>query len=194
METRSAGVRYPVVTLMLYYGYERRWGGKRTLKERLRIPPRLDPYVNDYRINLFEIAYLDRARAAMFRSDYGIVVDYFMQMRENGDYVPTMQEIVHVQETLQMLSVMTQDNRFEEACGDAGVGTDGRIVERRPRNMCEVLDRVENRGVERGIAQGEDKLALLMSQLFAQNRMSDARRASEDREYRAELMRELGIK
>ena len=51
--------------------------------------------------------------------------------------------------------------------------------------MCDVLDKVENRG--------ESKVALLMKKLFDQNRIEDAKRASEDKEYRTRLMKELGI-
>ena len=51
--------------------------------------------------------------------------------------------------------------------------------------MCDVLDKVENRG--------ESKTALLMKKLFDQNRIEDAKRASEDNEYRARLMKEFGI-
>ena len=58
----------------------------------------------------------------MFRSDFRIVADYFVQMRENGDYIPDPHEIKHVQETMQLLSIMTQDNRFEEAYNDSGEG------------------------------------------------------------------------
>ncbi len=67
--------------------------------------------------------------------------------------------------------------------------------------MCDVLDKVENRGIAKGIAkgkaegkiEGEDTLALLMKKLFDQNRIEDAKRASEDKEYRIQLMKELGI-
>ena len=38
-----------------------------------------------------------------------------------------------------------------------------------------------------------DTLALLMKKLFDQNRIEDAKRASENKEYRAQLMKELGI-
>ena len=51
--------------------------------------------------------------------------------------------------------------------------------------MCEVLDKVENRG--------ENKMALLMKKLFDQNRVDDAKKASENEEYRAKLMKEFGI-
>lgn len=59
--------------------------------------------------------------------------------------------------------------------------------------MCDVLDKVENRGIAKGKAEGEDTLALLMKKLFDQNRIEDAKRASEDKEYRARLMKEVGI-
>ena len=48
--------------------------------------------------------------------------------------------------------------------------------------ICDVLlDKVENRGIARGKAEGEDTLALLMKKLFDQNRIEDAKRASEDK-------------
>lgn len=66
-------------------------------------------------------------------------------MRKNGDYQPTARQIRHVQETLSFLSILTGDNRFEEACNDK---------EREVRTMCEVLDRIEKRGEMRGMEQG----------------------------------------
>ena len=93
-----------------------------------------------------------------------------------------------MQETLQLLSIMTNDNRFEEAYN---TNTDGQ--KGGPRNMCDVLDKVENRGIAKGKAEGEDTLALLMKKLFDQNRIEDAKRASEDKDYRTRLMKEFGI-
>ena len=101
---------------------------------------------------------------------------------------PSSQDLTHVQETLQLLSIMTNDNRFEEAYN---TNTDGQ--KGGPHNMCDVLDKVENRGIAKGKAEGEDTLALLMKKLFDQNRIEDAKRASEDKEYRARLMKEFGI-
>ena len=66
-----------------------------------------------------------------------------------------------------------------------------------PRNMSDVLDKVENRGIEKGIvkgeSRGENKMALLVKKLLDQNRIDDVKRASEDEKSRAELMEELGI-
>ncbi len=69
--------------------------------------------------------------------------------------------------------------------------------------MCEVLDKIENRGIKKGIAQGiaqgmtqgiaqgEDKAFSLIKFLIANNRLEDLKRVSEDESYRKKLMAEL---
>ena len=145
---RNQNPRYPVVTLLLYFGYQKHWNKPLTLHDCLsEIPEKLKPYVNDYKVNLFEIAWLTDEQVARFHSDFQVVADYFVQMRKNGNYVPSRKQLIHVQEVLQLMSVLTQDHRFEEAYNVE--------VERKENtNMCEVLDRVENRGIAKGIEQG----------------------------------------
>ena len=50
--------------------------------------------------------------------------------------------------------------------------------------MCDVLDKVESRGIAKGIvkgkSRGENKMALLVKKLLDQNRIDDVKRASED--------------
>ena len=191
---------YPVVTMVLYFGHERHWSGQTTLKERLSIPEELDPYVNDYRINLFEIAFMEPKEVELFQSDFRAVADYFVQMQQNGDYKPKPQDLIHVQETLQLLSIMTNDHRFEEVYNEVSDGQKGEI-----RNMCDVLDRVENKGRAEGRAEGKmegialgetkgkNQMAVLMKNLFAQNRLEDAKRATEDADYCDALMKQYGI-
>ena len=64
--------------------------------------------------------------------------------------------------------------------------------------MCDVLDKVENRGIEKGIvkgeSRGENKMALLVKKLLDQNRIDDVKRASEDEVYRDQLIKEFGIR
>ena len=121
-----------------------------------------------------------------------VVADYFVQKRENGDYIPSSQDLTHVQETLQLLSIMTNDNRFEEAYN---TNTDGQ--KGGPRNMCDVLDKVENRGITKGIEKGEiegkNQMALLVKKLLDQSRIDDVKRVSEDEAYRDQLIKEFGI-
>ena len=138
--------RYPVVTLVLYFGYKKRWNKPKNLLSCFHVPEEFKPYVRDYEINLFEIAYLSDEKLKMFQSDFGIVANYFVQMRKNGDYVPDKVTMKHIQETLQLLSVMPGDNRYEEAVEKTEEGG--------PKNMCEVLDRIENKGRLDGLREG----------------------------------------
>jgi hypothetical protein len=137
--------RYPVITLVLHFGMKR-WKKAKSLYEALDIPPEFKQYVNDYKINLFEIAYLEPEQVALFKSDFRIVADYFVQMRKNRDYIPSEETIKHVDAVLKLMSVITQDSRFVEAQRDAEKG--GKA------NMCEFLDKIENRGIEKGRAEG----------------------------------------
>ena len=137
--------RYPVVTMVLYFGLKP-WEGKRSLYECLEIPEEIRPYVSDYRINVFEIAYLEEEQVKRFKSDFRFVADYFVQIRKNRDYKPSRETIRHVDELLKLMTVLTEDERFIEAQNQSEGGV---------RNMCEVLDRAEERGRAEGKAEGK---------------------------------------
>ena len=139
-------VLYPVITLVLYFGYNSRWNQPKSLFELLEIDERIKPYVNDFKINLFEIAYLDREKIDMFKSDFWILADYLYQMRVNKDYVAGDTVIEHVDELLMLMSAMTKDYRFEETINE--------VKGKENLTMCEVLDRVEARGIEKGREEG----------------------------------------
>ncbi len=128
--------RYPVVTLVLYFGYEHHWKKHRHLLDSINVPEELMPFVSDYKINVFEIAWLSDEQVAMFKSDFRIIADYFVQMRKNRDYKPSKETMKHVHEILQLMSAMTNDSRFKEIQNH---------VERSGVNMCEVLDALDNK-------------------------------------------------
>ena len=106
----------------------------------------IKPYVNNFKINLFEIAYLDREKIDMFKSDFRILADYLFQMRVNKNYVAGDTVIEHVDELLMLMSAMTNDYRFEETINE--------VKGKEYVTMCEVLDRVEARGIEKGMEKG----------------------------------------
>ncbi len=110
---------------------------------------KLKPYVNDYKLNIFEIAHLPEEAINHFHSDFRIVVDYFVHKRTDPDYRPIDAErFKHTDELLKLMSVVTQDRRYEEVLFEEGG---------RPENMCELLDRVEAEGVAKGITQGRQE-------------------------------------
>ena len=141
--------KYPVITLVLYFG-ERKWNRNRTLYETLDIPVNIKPFVNDYKINVFEIAYMTPEEVEKFTSDFKIVADYFVQKRMKKDYKPINKAIKHVDELLKLMTVLTGDSRFEEQIKEMHK-EEGEV------RMCEVLDKIENRGISRGIEIGETK-------------------------------------
>ena len=119
------------------------------------------------------------------------MADYFVQKQRNGDYIPSRAKLQHVEAVLQLLSVMTQDNRFEDVLNQQE-GFEGEVS-----TMCDVLDRVEARGEARGETRGEIKgekrLAALMDKLFSLGRLEDAKKAVKDESFRALLFKEFQI-
>ena len=138
----------PVITMVLYYGTDRKWTAPKNLKSLIKVPDNLDKYVNDTKANVFEIAWLTDEQIAKFTSDYKIVANFFVNKRKNKDYIPDDKTTIkHVDEILKFLSVMTGDNRYQEILSDKeGVS-----------NMCDVAQRLEDRGIEKGMKAGIEK-------------------------------------
>lgn len=194
LQNPNADLR-PLITLVLYYGYERRWTGPRTLKERLTTPPVLEPFVSDYRMHLFELAWLTPEQVEMFQSDFRIVADYFVQKRMNRNYHPSKQDMRHVWETLELLTVMEDDTRFMDAynasvADDRGQG--GEI-----HNMCDVLDRAEEEGARKErermqstldqVRQERERMQTILADKDAQMRAALADKDAELRAMQAEI-------
>lgn len=139
--------RVPVITLVLYFG-EKRWDKPLSIKEILNIPDELEPYVNDYKINLFEIAYLSEDQVNMFQSDFRVVADFFVQQRKNEDYQPSTQVIKHVDAVLKLLSTFTGDDRFAQILDDGKEGV---------HTMCDVMEKAVNKGLEKGLEEGLER-------------------------------------
>ena len=137
--------RYPVITIVLHFGMDR-WDKSRNLSETVHVPETWKPYFNDYHAHIFEIAYLSPEQVKMFKSDFGIVADYFVQKRMTGDYIGSSENIRHIDEVMKLLAVFA-DKRFMDSMVISS-------SKRRPKNMCEVLDRIEEKGRTEGRIEG----------------------------------------
>ena len=103
----------PVMTIVLYFGTNRHWYGKKNIKGLMKIPEELNDYINDYEMKVFEIAWLTEAEIDRFHSDFKIVANFFVQKRKNKNYIPDdPTEIRHVDEVLKLLQVMTGYERY----------------------------------------------------------------------------------
>ena len=181
----------PVITLVLYFGYKNRWNAPKTLIEALQVPEMFRPFVTDAKINLFEIAWLTREQVNLFQSDFRVVADYFVQMRENRDYQASKDQLAHINEVLQLLNVMDQDHRFEKKQNETA---DGR---KEAKTMSEWLSRVINESEDKGRAEGreDEKLSNLKTimrkmKLSAQKAMEFLDIPPEDQKKYAPLLKE----
>jgi len=147
---------YPVITLILYFG-KPHWNYPKNLSDCLEVeaPPELLPFINDYKIHVFEIAHLTPEQVKMFKSDFRFVADYVVQTTQNNDYIPSADEITHVEELFKLLSAMTGDHRFEDAYNGE------HYQKGEPITMFDVITEYENRGRAKGREEGREEGAFL---------------------------------
>lgn len=95
----------------------------------------------------------------MFKSDFGVVARFFVNKRRDPEHAADDKTIVkHVDEVLKLLSVMTGDRRYEEILARPEL-TKG------VSSMCNVAQILENKGIEKGRAEGRNLIVETVSQL-----------------------------
>lgn len=150
--------------LVLYFGLKH-WNYGKNLKENIEIPEGLEPYVSDYRINVFEISYLSDETVAKFRSDFRYVAELFTQRRKVHEkkqdrvYL-TPGKVRHAKEVLELMKVMTGDDRFEELLNEQNRKGD-------EQELFEVFDIYENRGIQTGIKKGLEQAQSMIEEANA---------------------------
>ena len=138
--------KYPVITLVLYMGYDRNWKYSNSLLDLFEVDDNLKPYVNDYKINVFEIAFLDREKIDLFKSDFRMLADYLYQMRTSNSYKGDESDIKHVDEILMLMSAMSGFENVENIIKVAH--------ERKVSNMKGFFELAEEKGLKKGIELG----------------------------------------
>jgi hypothetical protein len=139
---------YPVISIILYFGTEP-WQYPTNLKGCFDCPDYLEPYVKDYEMNLFQIAYLSEETLLQFTSDFGVVANYFVQKRL-GKQNFSKEVIRHVDAVMYMMKVLTGDDRFEDILINGNFESGG-------VTMCEYLDAMINEGRNEGRIEGRNE-------------------------------------
>ena len=150
--------RYPVATLVLYFGTEEKWSKAKHLYDCFEVPEKLKSFVNDYKINVFNIAFLSPKTIAMFKSDFKIIAEYFRAKRLNQKYKGSKEKLKHANETLKMFSALTGDDSFEKVYNEGNFKKGG-------ITMCDVVERIRNDGRTEGRIEGrtEEQERIIMN-------------------------------
>lgn len=148
--------RIPVVTIILYFG-KQPWNYSKYLKDCFN--PKLPyneatellwDYISDYRINVFDIPRLSCETVALFKSDFRIVAEYFINTYHNPQYIPSNIVIKHVDEFLKLMKVLTGDERYLNNSKNNSL-----LNYKEGVRMCNVLDYREAKGKKEGIIEGK---------------------------------------
>ena len=131
---------YPVVGIVLYWG-KKTWKKPHNLKDFFSTEVQEAQYMDDVRLNLYEMANLSAEIRKRFKSDIRVITDY---LAEGESYIPSRQKLKHPEEVLIMLSALTGDVRFEDIIEE--------VRDKEDIRMCELIDRYEKRGRELGSA------------------------------------------
>lgn len=113
-ETSTEEERYPVITLVLYFG-KGKWKGPKNLLGRVKVPKGMEALVSDYRINVFEIGQLSEEKIKQFISDFQVVADYVTQMEQEREYIPSGKPLHHIDGVMDLLEALTKVSKYKEA-------------------------------------------------------------------------------
>lgn len=145
---RKVWETYPFIGIVLYWG-RKSWNAPKSIHSFFRkskLPKEVLHYVNNMRLQAYNMCNLPPEVRDRFHSDMRIVVDY---LAEGKNYVPTKQKLKHPEDLLRMLQSLTGDERYfqiwnalQEDEKKGGV------------TMCELLDKYWNDGVATGMREG----------------------------------------
>lgn len=153
LDNKNQKKRYPVATLVLYFGTEEKWVKAKHLYDCFEVPEKLKPFVNDYKINVFNIAFLSSKTIAMFKSDFKIIAEYFRAKRLNQKYKGSKEKLKHANETLKMFSALTGDDSFEKVYNEGNFKKGG-------ITMCDVVERIRNDGRTEGRTEEQERIIM----------------------------------
>ena len=174
-------------------GYDRNWKYSNSLLDLLEVDDNLKPYVSDYKINVFDIAFLDREKVELFKSDFRMLADYLYQMRTTNSYKGDESNIKHVDEILMLMSAMSGFKNVENIIKVAH--------ERKVSNMKGFFELAEEKGLERGLElgrtegreEGADMVSELNTILAREGNLEKIIKANTDKVYRNELLKKYRL-
>ena len=170
----------PVITIVLNMT-DKRWNKAKSIHEMLNvdnIDAELEEYVQDYKIQVFDIAYLDDEIIDSFKSDFKEIAGFFKKKRIGENPLTSENELKHPHAIMEFISVFTQDRSYIESLDYIENQTGGAVT------MCAVADALKTEGRREGIREGkregrlEGKVELLLEMNFTVAEIADKLRIS----------------
>lgn len=177
--------RHPVITIVLYFG-EKPWSAPTSLLERVTVPEALVSFMNDYHIQVYDMASLDVDQLEAFRSDLGALAELLAQARGRGQPALPGRVIRHPAALAWTAGALTGDVRWlhrETLERLQGSGQDGGV---HVRNILGEL-------IDTELDNERTVLGALADKLESLGRSDELHRAIVDQVFRASLCDEFGI-
>ena len=139
----------PVITLVVYFGLTS-WENNLSLKELVTLPDGMEPYFNDYKINLLPLAFLSEEQIAKFKTvDMQEVAGYLRQRRLHEDYQPTKENMQHVYDVVRVISALSGDKNFITVYNT--LISEGK----KEVTMCEMIQKIKDDSKQEGKLEGK---------------------------------------
>ena len=142
--------RYVVATLVLNFNTKKRWSTPKSIKESLKnkYPIELDEYINDYKVNVIDVAFMDKEDIEKLNSDFKAVAKYYYLKINNIEDFEELGDcnLKYPVQTFATMKALTGDSRFETAYNDyVETHKDDKGV-----TMEKILDDLINKGKSEG--------------------------------------------
>lgn len=151
-ETLKPGEKLlPVVTFVLYFGYDKCWNGPRTLSECFEVPEQLKPFFCDYSIHVIELAWLTDEEIERLTGDLKTLARCLRSFREHNFEDDFDDTIEHPDAVLRLLEKITGESSFKKMRQT--------YSEKENLRMCEIFEAMRNNykmiGKEEGLREGK---------------------------------------
>ena len=170
----------PVITLVLNMS-GKRWSGCKSLADITKVPAEFEPFFQDYKVMVVDVAFLEDEVIERFTSDFKLVAKFFKNRRLGVEPLEDDSEIKHVTELIDFISVFTNDTRYRNIQAKIN-----KMKEKGEKvTMCYVAQRLLDRGA--------DRMARLISYLLTNNMRDELEKVLSDEEIREEMYEKYGI-
>jgi len=170
----------PVITLVLNMS-GKRWSGCKSLADITKVPAEFEPFFQDYKVMVVDVAFLEDEVIERFTSDFKLVAKFFKNRRLGVEPWEDEMSIQHFTEFVDFLSAFTNDSNYKNVKDDLEIIKVKGVKD----SMCYLAQGLLDRGAER--------MAKLVTYLLTNNMEDELQTALSDRSIREEMYEKYGI-